>query len=40
MSLPGLLGIIENGDLWLTHTLYLNDERRKVGWVNSVAIES
>ncbi len=25
-SLPGLLGIIENGDLWLTHTLYLNDE--------------
>ena len=25
-SLPGLLGVIENGDLWLTHTLYLNDE--------------
>jgi len=25
-SLPGLMGIIENGDLWLTHTLYLNDE--------------
>ena len=25
-SLQGLLGIIENSDLWLTHTLYLNDE--------------
>jgi hypothetical protein len=25
-SLPGLLGIIESRSLWLTHTLYLNDE--------------
>jgi hypothetical protein len=25
-SLAGLLGIIEGGDLWLTHTRYLNDE--------------